>query len=69
MMGTIQTAKLAFGWKAAGQRDDACQRCVHIDPNRKAGWSMLWCKKLSIYTQPTAICDKLAITPKETHHG
>lgn len=69
MMGTVMTAKAAFGWKAAGRREDACQRCLHVERRQTAHITTWWCKRLSVYTSALAICDQLAIKPEEVIHG
>lgn len=68
MMGTTQTAKTAFGWRAASQRDDACQRCIHVDRRQTVSITSWWCKRLSCWTSALAICDQIAIQPVESSH-
>lgn len=69
MMGTIQTAKAAFNWTAAGQREDACQCCMHVERSQTVSITSWWCTRLSVYTSALAICDQLAIQPTEASHG
>ncbi len=69
MMGTIQTAKMAFNWKSARQREDACQCCIHVERRQTAHITTWWCKRLYVYTSALAICDQLAIKPEEARHG
>lgn len=64
-MSTINTAKRAFNWVSATRRDDACQRCDHVERRQTVNITSWWCKRLSCYTSALAICDQLAIRPKE----
>ncbi len=68
-MGTLQTAKVAFGWVSASKREDACQRCDHVERRMTANITTWWCKRLCVYTSALAICDQLAIQPEEARHG
>ncbi|MBK6742483.1 MAG: hypothetical protein IPG66_05695 [Hydrogenophilales bacterium] len=69
MMGTINTAKRAFNWISATRRDDACQRCAHVERRMTGNITTWWCKRLNVYTSALAICDQIAIQPEEARHG
>ncbi len=69
MMGTINTAKAAYNWKSARQREDACHSCIHATRSDTRNVVTWWCGILHFYTSPMAICDQLAIQPEEVRHG
>lgn len=68
-MGTIDTTKRANNWTSATRRDDACQRCTHVDRRMTGNITTWYCSKMGAYTSALAICDKLAIQPQEARHG
>lgn len=69
MMGTINTAKRAFSWTAATRREDACQACLHVERRMTGNITTWWCARLCVFTSALAICDQLAIQPREARHG
>lgn len=68
-MGTIHTAKLANAWTSAHRRDDACQRCAHVERRMTGNITTWYCREMHAYTSALAICDQLAIKPEEPRHG
>jgi len=72
-MSTAKNAKALRNWTSAGQREDACQSCAHVERrqsvSQRVNITTWWCPVLGAYTSALAVCDELAIRPTEAAHG